>query len=122
MRRASMIRGGLAAPQADGILGTLADGIVARAGGGQTLATPLTGSMNIIATCATAGDSVLLPVADVGDEVFVRNNGAASCNVFPQSGGRINTNAVNTAFAVTAGRTALFKCTTGLNWVVVLSA
>lgn len=103
-------------------------GLVAKAGGGQALATPLTGSINRISTAATAGDSVLLPVADVlGKPVTVFNAGAASMNVFGQSGDAIGTGAANAAFAVGAGKGARFEVVVTNNagaavWTANLSA
>lgn len=97
-------------------------GLTARAGGGQALATPLTGSINRVTVCATAADSVLLPAAVVGRRVSVFNAGAASCNVFPQTGESIGTGAANAAQAVGAARGAIFECVANGLWNYVLSA
>ena len=98
-------------------------GVTALAGGANSASTPqLTSVVNVVSTCATAGDSVRIPVGELGDEVFIRNNGAASCNVFPQSGGAFNGGSADAAFAVGAAKTAHFKNIGGNNWVALLSA
>lgn len=100
------------------ILESTTDAIVARAGGGQGLATPLTSKFNRVATVATAADSVLLPAALAGLAIRVRNDGANAMNVFPQSNGDIiNALAVNTAFSQTAaGLTVSYTCYTTGKW------
>lgn len=99
------------------------DSLTAFAGGGQANATALGFGANVVTTCATGGDSVKLPAgATVGGNVIhVKNLGAASCNVFPPSGGKINALATNTAIAVAAGSAMWFVSRNdgggGLNWV-----
>lgn len=98
------------------------DGLVAHAGGGQGSATPLTAMLNKVATCATGGDSSLLPVSAAGMTITVTNGGAASMNVFPSTGEQINALGANNAFAVAAGKTASFYCYTAGQWHALLSA
>ena len=117
-----LVAGGVANSTADAFGGTVTTGLTAFAGGGQASATPLTGVSNVVAVCATLADSVLLPKADKGDEIWVRNNGAASCNVFPRTGGAINGAAADAAFAVAAAKTAVFKCFGADTWLASLSA
>ena len=45
-----------------------------------------------------------------------------SMNVFPQTGEFINALAVNTAFAIAAGKTATFTCFGAGRWHSILSA
>lgn len=59
-----------------------AKGIVAHAGGGQALATPLTAALNQIDTCASDNDSVMLPPAIPGLTVTINNNTAHTLAVF----------------------------------------
>ena len=99
-----------------------ATGLTAKAGGGQSGATALTGNVNKVTTVASANDSVLLPPAVVGRRVSVRNGAANSLNAFPQSGEAINEGAANAAFAVTAGKTAIFEAVASGLWNAVLSA
>ena len=105
-------------------LGGATTGITAYAGGGAANATVLTTKVNVVATCATAADSVKLPLAPQLSDVVVRNNGAASCNVFPPSGGAINGGSADAAFAVANGKTATFTVVSadGLTIVANLSA
>ena len=104
------------------------DGITAHAGGGQANATQLPGLMNRVTVCATTGDSVLLPLALVGLPIVVYNAGAASCNVFASptgvsgTGDGINAGPTGTAFAVAAGKSAVFACPAPGVWASILSA
>ena len=61
-------------------------GIVAYAGGGQTNAYQTTKKFNLVETCATAGDSIRTRAAILYDEQTFKNVGAASMNVYPQTG------------------------------------
>lgn len=119
-----LVRGGLFTNLARAILGgeSKTTGITAFAGGGQASAVVLTNAINIIATCATGGDSVMLPVAEQGDEVTIDNQGAASCNVFPQVGGAIRGAAANAALALANAKTGFYKSLGSGNWIAVISA
>lgn len=67
------------------------DGIVAHAGGGQALATPLTAMINRVTTVATVGDSVVLPAATAGIEIVVYNDVLTNpLAVFPAGTDSIN--------------------------------
>lgn len=121
-KKSELIAGGMAAPTASALGGSVVTGLTALAAGGQAGATPLTGTVNVVAVCATSADSCMLPVGDAGDEIVVRNNGAAPCAVFPQVGGAINGGSANAAFTVTNAKAARFTCLGGLNWVAMLSA
>jgi hypothetical protein len=101
---------------------SVATGIVARAGGGQALATLLTNSINRVTTVATVGDSVLLPNAVLGDDVWVYNASATSMNVFPQSGQSIGVTAANTAIACASHVGIHFLCSTAGVWDAVVGA
>ena len=97
-------------------------GLVANPGGGQANATLLPNDMNIIVTCATAADSARLPPAVPGETVFVANQGAASCNVFPSTGEQIDAAGANTAKALAAGKNAIFVCAVAGLWRSVIGA
>jgi hypothetical protein len=96
--------------------GASATSITAFAGGGQTSATALTVGYNEITTVATAGDSVKLPTAIVNSVVIVKNEGAASLNVFPFLADTINDQAVNLAVSVAPGATVVFSAINSTNW------
>lgn len=100
-----------------------ADGLVARAGGGQALGTPITGAISRFITVVTAADSATLPVAAPGSSVTIINAAAAnSMNVFPDLGSTINAGGANAAYALAAGKTATFYSTAAGSWYAVLSA
>jgi hypothetical protein len=104
-------------------IGSVANAITARAGGGQALATPLTATINRVTTVATAADSVLLPAARAGAFVTVINAAAANAmNVFPQTGQVINALAANTALSVVANRTVTFFCAVDGTWNSLVTA
>jgi hypothetical protein len=61
-------------------------GIVAHAGGGQSLAYQTTKKYNLIETVATAGDSIITLHATLDSEQFFKNIGAQTLYVYPKSG------------------------------------
>lgn len=99
--------------------------LTAHAGGGQAAGLLLTRTYNRFNTVATAGDSALLPAtAGIGLQAYnliVHNNGANSMNIFPASGEAINALGANAAYALAAGKTAVFFGTGSL-WSASLSA
>jgi len=97
-------------------------GYVAKAGGGQTSATLLTGTINSVDTVATAADSVLLPPALPGKVLFVVNNGSNSMQVFGTSTDTINGVAAATGVAQGAGQSCVYLCTALGLWFQVSQA
>ncbi len=107
-------------------------GLTAHSGGGQALATLLDYGANEISVVAVANDSVVLPVAVGGKDVYVANNTANSAQVFGQTatGDTINGVATGTGVALAAGKNAVFFCIQTSNaalgiagrWRMVLSA
>jgi hypothetical protein len=111
-------------------------GITAHAGGGQTLATPLSVGLNRVDVVATAADSVLLPPAIPGASISVWNNAAANAlQIFGQppngggvpAGDQIVPNTSNTAAATAVGvsqanaKIAVYECySTGI-WKQLIS-
>ncbi len=101
------------------VLSSVTTGITAFAGGGQTSATQLSAEVNIVATVATAADSVKLPELSanlIGMHVVVANNGANSTNVFPFLGQDASAG-TNTAVAVAAAARAEFVAVSATAWV-----
>lgn len=84
--------------------------ITAFAGGGQASATQLTKRFNIVTTVATAGDSVKLPAATVGKQLFFYQTTTNSIDIFPQTGEYIGVQAVNTALASQFAYVIVFTC------------
>jgi hypothetical protein len=104
-------------------ISTVTETITATPGGTQAAGVALVSRYNRISVCATGGDSVVLPPYLVDEMIFVSNDGAAACNVFPYTGQQISSGAVNAAFSVTAGKTAMFTGSgTSGKWTVMLSA
>lgn len=91
---------------AQAVLGDVANNLTA-AGSTQGTALKLSAANNIITTTA-ASTGVQLPAMNTGDCVEVANLGANSLSVYPVTGGAIQTGAANAAFAVGAGKTAMF--------------
>src|ERR1700685_2033475 len=91
-------------------------GLVALVGGGQTGATQLNSGFNVIATVATASDSVLLPANVLGNVVTVFNNGANAVGVYPSLGGSINTAGVNGEYIQAATTVTTYYGVSATNW------
>jgi hypothetical protein len=100
-----------------------ANAITAHAGGGQGSATQLTKAANRITIVATVGDSVKLPVGNVGTIIIVSNaNATNAIDCFPTAGGAINAQANDTALSIAAGSTVMFVCMVNLKWNTIISA
>jgi len=85
--------------------------VTAFATGGQGSAFPLIASFNIIDVCATSGDSVRLPtVFAARSQVYIKNDGAESADVFPASGDDLGLGD-NVAFSLAAGLSVTFIAT-----------
>lgn len=92
------------------------DGIVAHAGGGQALATPLVNEVNRVITVATGGDSVLLPPSSAGLSILVVNHGANAMQVFGAGTDTVNDVATATGVSQMANSLVLFTCATAGSW------
>lgn len=90
--------------------GSVAAALTAHAGGTQAAGLQLAAMMNFIGTCASVGDSVLLPAAIKGMQVFVYNGGAAAAAVFGNGTDTINGIATATGVPLPAGTGAWFEC------------
>jgi hypothetical protein len=86
------------------------DTITAHAGGTQAAAFGL-GTLKVIhhiTVCATAGDSVALPTAVLGQYHYVHNSGVASCQVYGRGTDTINDIATATGISLPPATGALF--------------
>lgn len=91
--------------------GTLANSVVLNFG------------LNRFTTVTTGGDSATLPTLAGGVMVVVVNSTVTSMNVFPNAAAStINALSAGTAFAVAAGKTAIFFQANDGNWYAVLTA
>jgi hypothetical protein len=100
--------------------------ITAHAGGTRPAATPINTALTLIAVCATAGDSCMLPPATGGQILWITNGGAASSQIFASTLGAgtdtINGIAAGTGVALANGKSmTLFSPLAGA-WFGVLSA
>jgi hypothetical protein len=104
--------------------GFTASTVTATAGGTRPPATPLTAAINLIAVCATAGDSVMLPPATGGQLMWISNAGAASAQIFAAAGttDTINGVAAATGIALAAGKSDVIMSPLAGAWFTVLSA
>lgn len=94
----------------------LTTGITAFAGGGQASAVALTTDLNNVTVCATAGDSVKLPSAAAGLDIFIKNTGAAALDIFPATGDSINALAVNLAIRIQPASSVRFIAQDATVW------
>jgi hypothetical protein len=86
-------------------------GLTAFAGGGQGSATELFSSYSVVTTVATTGDSVKLTGSNqVGSLMYVKNDGANACDVFPAVGDDLGLG-VGVALSLPAGQSAAFILT-----------
>lgn len=99
-----------------------ANNLTAKAGGGQSSATPVSTCINRYTTVASANDSTTLPLAAGGMQINFANAGANAMNVFPNTGDVINALAANAAFAVPTGKNVTFSSAGAGFWHAVLSA
>ena len=97
------------------VLESVTTGITAFDTGGQTNATALTTSINEISTVGTAGDSVKLPTASAGLKIYIINNGANACDVFPDVSDDLGVG-VDTAISLLAGETVTYIAYDDTNW------
>jgi len=103
---------------------TTRGGITALAGGGQAGTSHiLTERFNRVTTVASAADSVKLPPAVPGIDMFVCNSAATnSMNVFPSTGDAVNALSANAAFAVAANKAVHLFCITPGIWNAITTA
>lgn len=90
--------------------------ITAFATGGQASATALTGETNEITVCATAGDSVKLPVAALGKRVTVINSASLAADVFGQTGAAIDGGSANAAVRLAPGMRVTYEGLSATAW------
>lgn len=106
-RLSKIVGSGTSSGSGAAISGDVQDTVTA-AGSTQATATPVYGDNVIVTTAAASTGVILQGTFSGGDEVVVANLGASSLSVYPPVGGKINSLAANAAFAVGAGKVALF--------------
>jgi hypothetical protein len=88
---------------------------ITAAGSTQGTATVLTTAINNVTTVA-ASTGVILPAANPGLRVVIRNGGANALNVYPNTSNTINAAAINVAYSLAVGGTIEFICMTSTGW------
>lgn len=102
--------------QGERLILSSASGIIAHAGGGQAGAMKLTKAINLVATVATAADSVALLPAKAGMTQIVINRGANACQVFGTSPDTINGAATGTGVSLAANAVGRYHCPVDGQW------
>lgn len=104
--------------------GWSAASVTAHAGGTRAAALPIRSAITLIAVCATAGDSVMLPPAVGGQVLWIINAGAASSQMFADAStsDTINGVAAATGVALAAGKSMTLMAPIAGAWFGVLSA
>lgn len=96
--------------------GSATNAITAFAGGGQASAVLLTTGLNRISVCATANDSVKLPVPVIGATVVVENDGATTAAIFGNAADTVGGYATTVAYPLPAGQAVTLVCLTATTW------
>lgn len=112
-----MVASGLFVNAAKAVNGSVVTGVTAGTTQTQAGATALVGATNVVGTVGTENDGVILPVAETGDTVFVRNGGANTMKVYPPVGGAVNGGTANAAVTLAAGASATYRYTSTVNVV-----
>lgn len=95
------------------------DAIVATPGGTKAAARQLISSINRIATCASANDSVLLPKAIAGSICILVNSGAQTLAFYGKGTDTIDGNATATASTIATTKAKVLVCLTAGAWFTV---
>ena len=96
---------------------TDAAAVAAAVGGGQSGATALTASYNLVTTVTSNFDSVKLPVpAGAGVNITIKNTGASILSVFPSTGLTINGLAANLSVDIPIGGDMVFTASSLTAW------
>jgi hypothetical protein len=90
------------------------------AGTTQGTALALTRPINDVTTVA-ASTGVILPAATAGMRIIIRNGGGNSLNVYPASGGQINTLGINVPFPHTVLTVLEFVAFSTTQWYTLNS-
>ena len=88
---------------------------ISAAGSTQGTATALTRPINVVST-VSAGQGVVMPTTTAGMRIIVMNTSATALNVYPATGGAINSGATNAAYSLAAGGRLEFIATSTTQW------
>lgn len=109
--------GGFPAGQAKAVQGQANS--IAAAGSAQGSATSITNSV-VAVTSGTGG--VVLPNAEIADEVDICNLTSAAITVYPPSGSRVNALSTNSGFLLAPNTAVKVRKFTSTRWMGFLSA
>lgn len=112
---AELVKAGMYAVMAKVAARETVNASVAATGSTQADATSIKEGMTVV----TAGDAtkgVVLPPAEAGMRVVVKNGAAAILKVYPASGDAVNALAANAAISLAANVTATFVAIDGTTW------
>ena len=122
MQKNSLIGAHLPPGQADAIAGVSAVALTAT-GTSQTDAYQIGADVSQFDTVAASTGAKLIPGCAPGDELWLFNNGAQTLTVYPPTGEQINDGTVTTGgFSVAANKGAVFKKSSSLNWIGIVTA
>ena len=91
---------------------------VSAAGTTQGTATALTKEINVVSTVAS-GAGVVLPTAVAGMVLIINNTSANTLNVYPATGGVVNSGSTNAAYSHPASASIQYYATSGTQWYTV---
>lgn len=103
-------------------LTSYANALAAKAGGGQSGATPITATQNQFTTVASDHDSALLPVSVAGMWVVVTNFSGHILDVYAAASEVINAISALSPYTISDAKVAIFFCPKAGNWYTVLTA
>lgn len=100
---------------------TVTDSITAHAGGGQANAVLLTTTINRVTTVTSVADSIKLPLlgAAIFYVFYIRNDGANSLNLYPNTGAAISNLGVNNPLAMAAGSQVIVVSFSATLWLTM---
>jgi hypothetical protein len=76
----------------------------------------ITSDNNVITTTATNPSGVTLPTATTGRRIVIVNKGTNSVNVYPATGGTIDSLTINTSIALPVGGVMIFNASSTTQW------
>ena len=97
---------------------SITTGITA-AGSAQGTATALTKEINVVSTVSSGANGVVLPTAVAGIVLIVNNTSANTLNVYPATGGAVNSGSTNAAYSHVSGASIQYYATSGTQWYTV---
>jgi hypothetical protein len=79
----------------------------------------LTKEINVVSTVSSGANGVVLPTAVAGIVLIVNNTSANTLNVYPATGGAVNSGSTNAAYSHVSGASIQYYATSGTQWYTV---